>query len=179
MTAKSRRHKLDKKRKSDEHPHPRHAEEDRGRSESKKSRTGLIPRKREGDAADEGGEQAPRVIRNAKLHHVSLVPEGEGLPGSFVELVSETFEVGDGNGGIDEGKLEAAIDFVIPEDLVELHEVNPNDYNFTGGWPEGSRLYLNDSEKELFDRIHEERRVEIEEGVRTARAPHAKTSPQQ
>ena len=41
MTAKRRRHKFDKKRKSDEHPHPRRSEEaDRG-SEGSRSRTGL------------------------------------------------------------------------------------------------------------------------------------------
>lgn len=92
MTAKSRRHKLDKKRKSDEHPQPRRREEADRRKEGARSRTGLIPRKREGhDASDESNEYLKAIVEafnsgKAQLRGISLVPEGQGIPGSFIEL---------------------------------------------------------------------------------------------
>src|SRR6187431_1741371 len=53
MTAKSRRRKFDKRRKSDEHPQPR--------------------RRKEADRPEEGA----RVIRDARIQSVSLVKDGE------------------------------------------------------------------------------------------------------
>lgn len=154
MTAKSRRHKLDKKRKSDEHPHPRRSKEaDRG-EEGTRGRTGLIPRKREGeDAADEGSVQGlVEAILEAKeryrLRSVSLVPEGEGFPGSSIK-------------------------FEDTEGLTPLNVIDPRDYHGFRGFgasPE-VRFYLTDAEKELLDedqRRWEERLSGDEEAVRTA-----------
>lgn len=170
MTAKSRRHKLDKRRKSDEHPQPRRHEEDGGRPEGTRSRTGLIPRKREGQpAADEGtwspeyvtedftedefaevfGEEAldkVRTIRSGRLLSVSLVPEGQGFPGSYVELL---------------GNKE---DYVVPDDLQNvLTKVEEGDYFFAQGWY-GKVLWVTDQEKAVFD----EAQRQYEEGVRTS-----------
>ena len=83
MTAKRRRHKFDKKRKSDEHSHPRRSEEaDRG-SEGSRSRTGLIPRKREGqDADDEGiveGLYELNVIEPTEYSVLRGYPQGAKL----------------------------------------------------------------------------------------------------
>ena len=152
MTAKSRRHKLDKKRKSDEHPHPRRSEEaDRG-SESPRRGTGLIPRKREGqDAPDESNVEAfLKAILDAKagyrLHYVSLVPEGEGFPGSSITLEDT-------------------------EELTPLNVIDPRDYHGFHGVPPGVKFYLTDSEKELLDedqRRWEERLAGGQEAVRTA-----------
>jgi len=151
MTAKSRRRKFDKRRKSDANPQPRRRKEDDGSPEGPRGRTGLIPRECEGrDASDE-----VRVVKNASLHSVSLVGEGQDLSIGFIEIKPED---------IDWSQYHT------------LHEVDPNEYNFTGGWPEGSRIYLNDSEKELFDKVRAQRAAEIEEGVRTPGPPHAKTS---
>jgi len=90
MTAKRRRHKFEKKRKSDEHPHPRRSEEADGRTEGTRGRTGLIPRKREGQAAaDESSFEAiVKAINDGKatLRGISIVPEGEGIPGSFIQV---------------------------------------------------------------------------------------------
>lgn len=171
MTAKSRRHKLDKRRKSDEHPQPRHVEEAGGRPEGTRSRTGLIPRKREGQpAADEGNKYLEAIVEafnsgKAQLRGISLVPEGQGFPGSFVKV-----EIGDGNGGIDQEALNRAIDFIIPEDLPSLHEVDPKDWGIVG-LPEHFRFYVNDQEKEVIDegyRKYQERQAGGQKGVRTA-----------
>ena len=168
MTAKSRRHKLDKRRKSDEHPHPRHVEEAGRRSESTRSRTGLIPRKREGNvAADESAEQAPRTIGKAKLRSVSLVPEGQGFPGSSIRV-----EIGNGKGGIDKEALSRAIDFIIPDDLEPVYsKVEEGDYYFAQGWG-GKVLWVTDQERAVFD----EAQRKYEEGVRTAGASNAEAS---
>lgn len=150
MTAKSRRHKLDKKRKSDEHPQSRRREEDRRRPEGPRGRTGLSAAVSVADeaVAFDGGPVV-KEIRQARILYATPTAE-ESAPG-WIESVGD-FEV------------------------KPLNEVDPNEYNFTGGWPEGSRIYLNDSEKELFDRVHEQRAAEIEAGIRSPRPPHAKTA---
>ncbi len=161
MTAKSRRHKLDKKRKSDEHPQPRHREEDRRRPEGSRGRTGLIPRKREGQAAPDQ-EQCLKAIVDAfnegkaTLRGISLVPEGQGFPGSSFELVKDE-------------------DL---DDLVPLNVVDPKDWGIVGV-PEDFRLYVNDQEKELIDgayREWQERQARGKEGVRTAGSSDAATA---
>lgn len=165
MTAKRRRRKFEKKRKSHEHPQPRRSKE-AARRETREDG--------EGEARESSPTQ-PRVIEEARLHHVSLVPEGEGLEGSFIELTpfQQKFHEVLAEGG----RIEARVGRKGPYwNVVPLNEVDPNEYNFTGGWPEGSRIYLNDSEKELFDEVHEQRAAEIEEGIRSTRPPHAKTS---
>ena len=158
MTAKRRRHKFDKKRKSDEHPHPRRSEEaDRG-SEGSRSRTGLIPRKRKEDAPDESPEGLIDAILKAhdryRIKSVSFVPEGQGFPGS-------SFTIEDTEG------------------LTPLNVIDPRDYHGFRGYPEGAKLYLTDAEKELLDedqRRWEERLSGGEEAVRTAGSSDDKAS---
>lgn len=146
MTAKSRRHKLEKKRKSDEHPQPRRREEAVGRKEGTRGRTGLIPRKREGeDASDEGPEQAHREIRKARILYATLTSD-ESIEG--VDLLRKD--------PLALGWLEKASDKAFEEQGVyPLNEIKPWDYGFYGV-PEHFRFYLNDSEKELLDKAWEE-----------------------
>lgn len=133
MTAKSRRRKFDKRRKSDEHPQPRRAQE--------ASRP----------------EEGVRVIRDVRLKSVSLVPEGEGFPGSYITLGE--FEV-----------PEAEVEGPFNDDLVPLNAVDPKDWGIDGA-PEGFRFYVNDQEKELIDngyREYQERQARRQEAVRTS-----------
>lgn len=204
MTAKSRRHKLDKKRKSDEHPQPRHREEDRRRPEGSRGRTGLIPRKREGDvAADEGSEQAPREIRNARLLEVSLtgdlfapgwVESIDGVP-TEQEAAIRDFEERHGYqlttwqrnlylagrfGHIESrvGQKGSYWDVTVPGDLPSLNVVDPESLGIVG-YPEGAKLYLTDGQKELFEglyREYKERHAGGKEGVRTAGASDSASS---
>lgn len=145
MTAKSRRHKLDKRRKSDEHPQPRRREEADRRKEGTRGRTGLraVFSIKDEIAALDGST----VIREAELKSVSLVREGEGIPGSFIEFD-------------DEG-------------LIPLNEVDPREYDILQGYPQGAKLYLNDFEKEVLEeaqRDFDEKRAGSQEAVRTAGA---------
>ena len=166
MTAKSRRRKFDKRKKSDEHPQPRRAQ-----------------------AADRP-EEGPRVIREARIHHISLVEDGEGT--GWIEstgVISFAEEVGivydERQATIAEALLEGyrvgiwgnRNDFVIhagdEDGLTPLNVIDPKDYSIIGA-PAGSKLYLNDSEKELLDqsqRSYDERHSKSEEAVRTAGAP--------
>jgi hypothetical protein len=128
MTAKSRRRKFDKRRKSDEHPQPR--------------------RRQEADRPEEG----VRVIHNARIHHISFVPEGEGFPGSFVEFTKDF--------GIAYDERQATI----AEAALEGHRVSVfSDHN-------GYVIHAGDdgeSAAEAGTRVH----AEIEEAVRTSGAP--------
>lgn len=153
MTAKSRRRKFDKRRKSDANPQPRRRKEDDGSPEGPRGRTGF--RADYGFSDEAATFDEVRVVKDARLHSVSLVGEGQDLSIGFIEIKPED---------IDWSQYHT------------LHEVDPNEYNFAGGWPEGSRIYLNDSEKELFDKVHAQRTAEIEEVVRTPGPPHTKTS---
>ena len=78
MTAKSRRHKLDKRRKSDEHPQPRRTEAEARREACKRE------------------HPAGKKFEGWKVHSVSLVPAGEGeghiesIEGKSVELEFDT-----------------------------------------------------------------------------------------
>lgn len=67
MTAKSRRRKFDKRRKSDEHPHPRHAQEGTRR---------------------EGSDKARRGHEEKRLYREVILPEWE-------EVVAAAFEQGE------------------------------------------------------------------------------------
>lgn len=116
MTAKSRRHKLDKKRKSHERPHPRHREEAERRAEGARSRTGLSAAVSVTDEATSfDGEPVVKEIRQARISYVTLTAD-ESAPG-WIESVGD-FEV------------------------KPLNEVDPNEYNFTGGWPELSLIHI-------------------------------------
>jgi len=165
MTAKSRRHKLDKKRKSDEHPHPRRSKEaDRG-EEGTRGRTDL--------------EEGCEIIRNATLRSVSLVPEGQGLAGSFLVDVTPIQQILTraalrGDKVTIESRVGRKGPYWNVEGLHELHVVDPKDYDLIVGAPQGSKLYLNDYEKQVledaqrdFDRKRGILR-EDEEAVRTS-----------
>lgn len=166
MTAKSRRRKLDKRRKSDEHPQPR--------------------RHQEAARPEEG----TRVIRDARIQSLSLVPEGEGFPGSYIELVKEAqsdyvltneWKSGEAQDAVQEALADSrrvtqwgtgySIQAGDEEGLTPLNVIDSKDYDFIGT-PDGTKFYVNDSEKELLDegqRIWEERRSS-KEAVRTAGA---------
>ena len=136
MTARSRRRKADKRRKSDARPHPRL------------------------DQSNRGSEESVPVVRDGKLKSVSLVKEGDNwFPGAKIEFtpVQETyFEAGIQGSHwwniiVDEG-----------DGLVTLNEVDPKDYSIITGAP-NDKLYLNDSEKEALDTVqreYDERHVE-------------------
>lgn len=127
MTAKSRRRKFDKRRKSDEHPQPR--------------------RRKEADRPEEG----VRVLRNVRIHHVSLVPEGEGFPGSYIEEAGKELGI-----AFDERQA------TIAEAVLEGHRVTVWDH--TGDYRIVAGEF--DDQNEF-----EEAAREYEEGVRTSGAP--------
>lgn len=167
MTAKSRRHKLDKRRKSDEHPQPRRSEEAGRRKEGARGRAGLTASISQVDeTAAFDGRSFVKAIRQAKLHSVGIVPEGQGFPGSFIE-VSEIPEI-DWKVGVDTDDY----------DIRPLNEIKPWDYGFYGV-PEHFRFYLNDTEKELLDELWENfkrRHPGYEEALRPSGASDAASS---
>ena len=139
MTAKSRRRKLDKRKKTDEHPRPRRTEAADGRTKGSGSRASFSAA--EGLTDEAATEDRVAVIEAATLKEVFLVPEGQGFPGSFIT----------------------------PEDIDELlalHEVDPREIGIDPP-QKGGKLYLNDREFEAFVEVREEYQRRVAKGVRT------------
>lgn len=151
MTAKSRRRKMNKRKKSDEYPQSRRTEAADGSTKGTGGRADISASHvvlDEAASLNEGPvlESGDKVITEATLKDVFLVPEGQGFPGSFIA----------------------------PEDideLIALHEVDPREIGIDPP-QKGGKLYLNDHEFEAFIEV----RSAYKERVRQASASDAAPS---